>query len=86
MIGIKVGWRESEFDCWPEHKIFLLCMCKPALRLSEPPIQCIVGTFIGGGGNWSGHKADHLNLFGAEVNVWSYTCFPPKFFVVLALN
>jgi hypothetical protein len=63
-------------------RIFLFTMSRPALGLTQPPIQWLLGA-LSLGVKWPGHEADHSIPSRAKVkNVWSHTSTPPYIFLM----
>jgi len=75
-----------EFDSRLGQGCFLIATAsRPALGLTQPPIQWVPGGFSPGVKR-PGYKADHSPPYSAEIkNVWKYTSTPPYVFVVWCL-
>jgi hypothetical protein len=60
------------FDSWQEQGIFLFATTfRPALGLTQLPIQWVLGVVLSPGVKWLGHEADHSFSPSANVKyVW----------------
>jgi hypothetical protein len=66
-----------------QRSFFFATMSRPALGLSQFPIQWVPGALSLGVKQW-GRETGHLPQSSAKVkNVWSYTSTPPCIFMAL---
>jgi hypothetical protein len=81
--GIETGYRQDDRgSILGRGGIFLyITESRPALELTQPPIQCVPGIFPRGV-NWLEDEADHSPLSSAEVKkTWIFTSTPPYVFM-----